>query len=127
MYEGFWNESPQFKSLVAKESKDDLNRFHETGLLCVIEIDSDFAGVIAATPSVLHGLKGWCMRERIISKKYRGQKLGPAVLWKFLLDIPPERNDILYGMIAVTNQASIRSALNLGRIDVGGIYKINLD
>ncbi|MCL4209344.1 MAG: hypothetical protein HRU76_00680 [Phycisphaeraceae bacterium] len=125
-YEQFWRERPDLKHLVRCETLDDLMSFHAAGGLRLVLIGGEIAGVMAASPGVEHGLRGWWMRERFLYDTHRGQGLGAAALAAFLRSLPSRPHDLLYGTIAPKNQPSMRSALALGRVDVGGLWWIEL-
>lgn len=121
-YEEFWTARPDLKPFVRIESRDDLERYRAAGGLRLVEVDGQFAGVFAALPQTSHGLRGWCMHERILFGEFRGRRLGAAALWRFARTLPAEDNAVLYGTIVPDNQPSLRSAKKLGRLDIGGTW-----
>lgn len=126
MYRRFLGQRPDLRAMVPVEPLEDLKRFHREGCLRLIEIEGELAGVMAATPACERGMRGWCMRERIIAQKYRGQRLGAPMLRQFIDEIPAEDDDLLFGTIAPNNHPSLKSARQLGRVDVGGLYDLPL-
>ena len=124
-YDDFWAASPHLKAAVRKETPEFMEAVRRGGGVRCVWIDDRWAGVLAAQRAVEHGLRGWVMRERVLSSEIRGQGLGAAVLWRFIQSLPPgDGQDALWGHIAVSNRSSLRSALKLGRVDVGGTHWI---
>ncbi len=126
MYDDFHADVPDLVDHVRKESPDDLRGFQAEGVVALVNIDGILAGVMAATPACEHGLRGWMMKERIFSRQYRGGGYGPAALWAFLRMLPLEPDDFFWGTIVPDNHASLKSALRLGRVDIGGWYWIDV-
>lgn len=126
-YEEFWIARPDLKKFVRIESREDLERYRAAGGLRLIEVNGVMAGVFAAMPQVSHGLRGWCMHERILFGAFRGRKLGAAALWRFARTLPAEHGAVLFGTIVPDNQPSLRSAKKLGRLDVGGTWWLALN
>lgn len=67
-------------------------------------------------------MRGWRMRERVLSPKFKGSGLGQAVLWRFVESLDAGEDDALWGTISPENQPSLRSALAMGREVVGSVY-----
>lgn len=125
-YEEFWSHRPDLKHIVPIESEADMTHFRRVGVLRVLEVDGAFAGVMAATRQTAYGLRGWCMRERILAPAFRGRQLGAVSLWLFLRSLPTDGPEALFGTIAPGNGPSLRSAARLGRVDIGGTWWIDL-
>jgi hypothetical protein len=125
-YRAFWQARPDLRNLVRIEPLDDLRAYHADDGLRLILVDGAAAGVIAANHDAQHGLRGWMMRERFLYDTHRGRSLGPASLWSFIRSLRCEEGDLLYGTIARENQPSMRSALALGRVDIGGFHWIDI-
>lgn len=60
------------------------------------------------------------MVEEILRKRYRGQRLAPAVQRAFVERLDHVKRPIVFGTIKDKNFASLRTALRTGRVDVGG-------
>lgn len=126
MYDEFHADVPELRDHVRKETPADMQRFMEEGEMRLVWIDGRLAGVMAASPEVENGLRGWCMKERVLGREYRGAGFGPAALWAFIRSLPLEPDDMLWGTIVPENHASMRSALKLGRVDTGGYFWVDM-
>ncbi|MFG0328357.1 MAG: hypothetical protein ACF8PN_00525 [Phycisphaerales bacterium] len=125
-YDRFHEAKPELRTLVPKESLDDMRKYLEARGVYHIRVDGEWAGIIAATPDVEVGLRGWRFRERLLTAKFRGQKLGPASLDAFIRAIEAAPRDMLFGEIHAKNTPSYKSARALGRVDVGGWFWLDL-
>jgi len=126
-YRAFWRARPDLRNLVRIEPLEDLRVYHADDGLRLMLVDGAVAGVIAAGRDAQHGLRGWMMRERFLYDTHRGRSLGPASLWAFIRSLRCDEGDLLYGTIAPENQPSMRSALALGRVDIGGFHWIDIE
>lgn len=121
MYEDFWATSPTLRDAIGIESRDDLETYRRSGGLRLVFVDDELAGLIGAIRHAELGLRGWRLRERVMADRFRGGGFATAALWRFVRDLRREPGDLVWGTIMRENQPSMRSALKLGRIDVGGL------
>lgn len=124
-YDTVWEQAPALRDLVRKETPEDFDRYARADGLRKVYIDDQLAGIVAAHPEIEHGLRGWCMHERLIFTPFRGKGFGSAVLGLFIKSLHSAADDVVYGTIVPPNQPSMRSALKMGRIDVGSSYWID--
>ncbi len=83
-------------------------------------VDGEWAGVFAGLPTCEHGLRGYLVVEEVLDTPYRGHGLGPALQRHFIDQLPVGKGDLVFGTIDATNRPSIRTAIKVGRADVGG-------
>jgi RimJ/RimL family protein N-acetyltransferase len=92
-------------------------------LYCLRDRDR-FAGLMAARPHALRGIRGWEVVEEILGAEYRGKGLAVAMQRLFVSRLDPARGLLVMGEIADGNLPSLRTAQRVGRKDVGGWYTI---
>jgi hypothetical protein len=126
MYDEFHEDAPQLRDHVRKETPEDMQHFMDEGEMRLVWVDGELAGVMAASPALEHGLRGWCMKERVFGRAYRGGGFGPAALWAFIRTLQFQSGDLLWGTIVPENHASMQSALRLGRVDIGGFFWVDV-
>ncbi len=88
-------------------------------------IDGTWAGLIAACPGGVIGLRGHYMLDQILHARFRGQGLGPALQRQLVKRLEPCGDDLLWGYIDAINTPSRRTAARNGRDDVGGFVFID--
>ena len=121
-YETFWETDPVLQQLVRRESSEAMQSYLDQGALQVIRIEDQFVGVVAAAREYEHGLGGFCIHERLVVREFRRRGIGSLVLALFAPTLPGSQKDALWGTIVPENQASMRSAFKMGRVDVGGLF-----
>lgn len=122
MYEEFWLASPELRDRIGMERPEDLEEFRRQGGLRLVWIDDRLAGLIGGVRHAELGLRGWRLRERVLGGDFRGAGYATAALDAFLRDLAAEPDELLWGTILPDNLGSLRSALNLGRVDIGGLW-----
>ncbi|MFN3200271.1 MAG: GNAT family N-acetyltransferase [Bradymonadia bacterium] len=100
-------------------TEDDLRSVVARGHVYEAFIDDRWAGVVAADPSTLFGAEGFVVHEMLLDESFRGQGWGVALQQALIEQLAPE-GGLLFGTIAASNTASLRTAQRVGRIDVGG-------
>ncbi len=121
MYEAFWASSPELRDAIGIESHEDLECYLAGDGLRLIHVDGELAGVIGGIRHAEFGLRGWRLRERVMGERYRGGGFATAALWQYIRDLRHDADDLVWGTILGHNIASMRSALRLGRVDIGGL------
>ena len=71
-------------------------------------------------PTCKHGLRGHLVVEEVLDTLYRGHGLGPALQRHFINQLPSSEGGLVFGTIDAINQPSMRTAIKVGRLDVGG-------
>jgi hypothetical protein len=90
------------------------------GALYCLRDGGRFAGVMAARPNVLRGIRGWEVVEEILDSGYRGKGLAVTMQRLFVSRLNPELGALVMGEIVDGNLPSLRTAQRVGRKDVGG-------
>jgi len=121
MYESFWRAHPELGAKIGIESRTALEEYAAHDGLRLIRIDGELAGVTAALRHAEFGLRGWRMRERVLSERHRGAGYGTRTLRAFVESLAHDPGDLVWGTIFAENVGSRRSAERLGRIDIGGL------
>lgn len=120
--------SPKHAEYTRLESEQDLAELARDGNLFEIVVDERWAGTAAVDSDCEEGLKGYRMVEFLLTGDYRGQRLGTAAQRRLAekLDRKSGRR-VLFGSIDARNEAPIRTARRLGRIDIGGYLWQTID
>ncbi len=121
-YEEFWRLRPALKPLVRVEPIDDLAMCMDDGGVRLLMKDETPCGLVAAQRRNEFGLSGWRLREKVIAPSHWGQGLSVAANILAARDLPSEPGDAMWGTISPRNEASLRSALRVGRRVVGCTY-----
>lgn len=121
MYEAFWASSPELRDAIGIESHEDLESYLTCDGLRLVHVDGELAGLIAGIRHAEFGLRGWRLRERVMGERFRGGGFATAALWQHIRSLRHEPDDLVWGTILGQNHASMRSALRLGRVDIGGL------
>ncbi len=108
------------RARVHASTEDALNGCAAEGTLFDIEVDGQWAGIMAASRDVDGPLAGHLILEEFLDAPFRGRGLA-ARAQRCLIDVLPEApGGLLFGTIDGVNHASMRTALKTGRMDVGG-------
>ena len=118
--------TPLMRASVRLESRETLAKCRDEGALFEILIDGEWAGIIAATRKNGLGLPGFEVAEEILTARFRGRGLAKAVQRQFITQLPAKDDDFLCGTILAENRPSLRTALGVGRTDLGGFHFIDL-
>lgn len=117
---------PNLSEAIRPESKSDLEEYGREGLLFVASIGSTFSGVVAGMRGAAVGMSGVCITEEFLTSSFRGRGYGPS-LQRHFIEIGPKKEDkVVFGTIHPKNVPAIRTAINIGRINVGGYYWLPL-
>jgi RimJ/RimL family protein N-acetyltransferase len=120
MYERFFAANPAMRDVVRTEDREDLQACADVGALFRVLVDDAFAGVIAAAPSRHGGVDGWSVNEELLDTAYRGQGLAVHAQRAMLAQLDQNVSQLVFGTINAVNQASVKTALRVGRQDAGG-------
>jgi hypothetical protein len=114
------DERPYLRGELSVESREEFAEWMEEGLVLEVFVDGAWAGLIAALPDLLAGIRGLQVEEIVLTKGARGQRLGPAVHQRFARFVAAtDPAAILMGSISEKNAPSLRTSLRAGRFEVG--------
>jgi GNAT superfamily N-acetyltransferase len=123
MYKTLFVERPWMPDISRQESLEDMQDYFANGWLYEVFVDGVWAGVTAASPGCEVGAKGYYMIEIVLDTPFRGQGLGVVVQRK-LAEILAEKSEnvsaALFGTIGAVNVPMQKTAVRVGRVDVGG-------
>lgn len=132
-YTDLHTRNPQHAEYANPEDREDLEAYLNDGLLWTAHLDDaqttdGWAGVVAAHREVLEGVRGFTVAEIVLNAKHRGQGLGAALNRRLIEALEPvaENDDALIGTIHARNAGAIKSALKVGREDLGGYVWIEV-
>ena len=104
-----------------------LEKCERSKSLFEVLIEGESAGVIGGFADRSYGLKGYLVADEILDDEHRGRGFAPAMQRRFIDALRASEDDLVFGTIAVQNAASIRTALRVGRVDVGGWWFVPID
>jgi L-amino acid N-acyltransferase YncA len=127
-YQQMYAERPHLKAKVRIESEESLSECDAAGFLYEIMVDGNWAGIVAARPELIAGVRSMFMTEIVLNAAARGQGLGPAVHQRLAANVAAiDDRSILTGIIAAANVPSLKTATRAGRAEIGGWYRFDLD
>jgi len=112
-------EKPEYEQMIGLESKEDLAKLLAEKTLFSIEIDGQWAGLIAAERRQEQYLRGFCVIEELLEQSWRGQGFGAALQRHMIERLPVQANDLIYGTIDDKNVPSLKTAFRVGRKSIG--------
>jgi hypothetical protein len=130
MYKTLFAERPWMPDVSRQESLEDMQDYLANGWLYEVFVDGVWAGVTAASEGCEAGAKGYYMIEIVLDTKFRGRGLGVVVqrkLAKLLAEKSPNPFAALFGTIGAVNIPMQKTAVRVGRVDVGGHYWVKFD
>ncbi len=102
------------------EDEDSLRACADEGLLFEVVVDGEPAGVVAAVREDDHGMRGFSVQELCLDPAHRGRRLASPTVQRLVDELPADDGDVLWGTIHPANAPSLRNALSIGRVLVGG-------
>ena len=127
-YRQMYAERPHLEAKVRIESEESLSECDAAGFLCEIMVDGNWAGIVAARPGLIAGVRSIFMTEIVLDAAARGHELGPAVHQRLAANVAAiDERSILTGIIAAANVPSLKTATRAGRAEIGGWYRFDLD
>jgi hypothetical protein len=109
-----------FHNAPLPETPSSLEACEREGHLYCLRDSGRFAGLMAARPDAIRGIKGWVIFEEILGAEYRGRGLAVAMQRIFVSTFDVARGALVMGEIADANLPSLRTARGAGRSDIGG-------
>lgn len=125
-YEAFHEAVPELRDLVPVASREALERSRTQGLLYEAYVDGEWSGIIAGRQQADYGMRGYRIIEEVLSSRFRGSGLGPALQRHFIDALPAEDHQVLHGAIDPSNLPSLATAKRVGRTEVMHTYFIVL-
>lgn len=125
MYETLFSQRPWMPDISRQESLEDMQDYLSKGWLYEVFVDDTWAGVTAVSPGFEVGAKGHYMIEIVLDTPFRGHGLGVALQRKLASLLAAKSADeatALFGTIGAVNTPMLKTALRVGRVDVGGRY-----
>ena len=111
---------PSLAQWANPEDEESLSACAEEGLLLEVVVEGTRAGVVAALRYDAHALTGFSVQELCLDAVHRGRRLAPAAMQRLADLLPAQAGDVLWGTIDPGNAPSLRNALSIGRVPVGG-------
>jgi hypothetical protein len=111
---------PSLAQWANPEDQESLSECSEEGLLFEVRVDDVSAGVVAALRYDAHAMTGFSVQELCLDSAHRGRRVAPAAVQRVVDLLPARAGEVLWGTIDPGNQPSLRNALSLGRVAVGG-------
>jgi len=104
-------------------SRTDANLYVQcanTGSVLQLKAHGQVVGIAAARLGSVRGIAGWEIVDQILGKAVRGRALAPTFQRLLLATLRIEQSSLVFGTIDARNEPSRRTALSVGRKDVGG-------
>lgn len=111
---------PEHAQWANPEDVESLTACAEEGLLFEVLVDRVPAGVVASVRYDAHGMTGFSVQELCLDATHRGRHVAAAAMQRLVDELPAEDDDVLWGTIHPGNVPSLRNALSVGRVVVGG-------
>jgi hypothetical protein len=128
-YAAIYQERPWLPGEAAPESLEDMREHLETGHVFEVFVDEKWAGITGVVHrSDEFALQGFVVIEMLLAKFARGQSLGAAVQYLLaeVLQASSTPEDVLYGTIGSNNPPMLKTAIRVGRVDLGGWIWVDL-
>ncbi|MEM7262545.1 MAG: hypothetical protein AAF488_11190 [Planctomycetota bacterium] len=114
--------SPLMQASVRLESRKSLQQALDDHALFELWEGDTWSGIIAAVRGTGLGLPGFEVYEELLAENVRGRGIAAGVQRSFLDRLPSRADDFLFGTILAENLPSLRTALRVGRTDLGGFH-----
>lgn len=109
------------------ETREDLKRLAEQGLVFDVCVEGSWAGIVAGEPDAHRGVRGATVIELILDHEHRGLGYGQQLSTLLAKALPMPDDECLMGTVHADNIPAYRAARRAGRVDVGGEIVIPLD
>lgn len=124
-YTDFHSANPSLSSWVPITDEDDLRSCARDGWIFQVRVDGQRAGLVAAERKKCIGDSGAYMMELLLVPPFKGQGLASEIQRKFIDVLPPDI-ELVWGTIDAKNQASLKTALRVGRTVIRTEYFMEL-
>jgi L-amino acid N-acyltransferase YncA len=102
------------------EGADSLAECAEEGLLFEVLLEGEPAGVVASVRYDAHAMSGFSVQELCLDADHRGRHVAAGAVQRLADELPARPGDVLWGTVHPDNLPSLRNALSVGRVVVGG-------
>lgn len=120
VYAELAEELPELAMWANPEDVESLAECADEGLLFEVLLDGEPAGVVASVRYDAHGMSGYSVQELCLDRAHRGRHVAAGAIQRLVDALPARDDDVLWGTIHPENAPSLRNALSLGRVVVGG-------
>jgi hypothetical protein len=120
VYAELTEQRPELAMWANPEDAESLAECADEGLLFEVLVDDEPAGVVASVRYDAHGMSGFSVQELCLDGTHRGRHIAAAVVQRLVDELPTRDGDVLWGTIHPENTPSLRNALAVGRVVVGG-------
>ena len=120
MYAELVARQPERAMWARPEDLDSLTECADAGLLFEVLVEGRPAGVVAAIRYDAHAMAGFSVQELCLDAAHRGRHVAAAAVQRLIDALPARPGDVLWGTIDPNNLPSLRNALSVGRVHVGG-------
>ena len=111
---------PELAMWAHPEDAESLAECAGEGLLYEVLVDDNPAGVVASVRDDAHAMAGFSVQELCLDAAHRGRHVAAAAVQRLIDEVPARGGDVLLGTIKPSNVPSLRNALSVGRVHVGG-------
>ncbi len=111
---------PELAMWANPEDAESLAECAAEGLLFEVLVDGNSAGVVASVRDDAHAMAGFSVQELCLDAAHRGRHVAAAAVQRLVDELPARAGDVLWGTIHPSNVPSLRNALSVGRVHVGG-------
>jgi hypothetical protein len=120
VYAELAEQRPELAMWANPEDAESLAECAAEGLLFEVLVDDEPAGVVASVRYDAHAMSGFSVQELCLDGAHRGRHVAAGAVQRLVDALPAEDDDVLWGTIHPENAPSLRNALSLGRVVVGG-------
>ena len=120
IFDDFIRRNPQWLEDLSKTDASMYEDCARAGVVLQLEADGRIVGIVAARSGAIRGIVGWEIVDEILAHSVRGRGLASSLQRLFLATLDTHRSPLVFGTIAAGNERSLRTALRVGRKDVGG-------
>jgi L-amino acid N-acyltransferase YncA len=120
VYAELAEQRPELAMWANPEDAESLAECAQEGLLFEVLVDGEPAGVVASVRYDAHAMSGFSVQELCLDGAHRGRHVAAAAVQRLVDELPARDDDVLWGTIHPENVPSLRNALSVGRVVVGG-------
>jgi len=114
-YEQLYKEIPNFEDMAHFEPESAFIPMMKANLLYEVFVENKLAGTIGVERREERFYKGYVVYEEVLFDSFRGKGFASAMQRHLIEHLEDAGDDILFGTIHYKNQASLKTALGVGR------------